>query len=85
MCEEKAEGYAVIGDSGIDVLTVSTTRRAAIVNWLVVNTRISIVNNTTDEQIERLWNEHSGGATVVTVDIRRRFGNAPRPRGPRHD
>ena len=71
MYDEKAEGYAVVYNDKIDVLTVSETRRAAIVNWLVVNRRIPILNSTTDEQIEQLWNEHSGDATVAAVEINR--------------
>lgn len=71
MYDEKAEGYAVIVDDEIDVLTVSETRRAAIVNWLVVNRRVPILNSTTEEQIEHLWNEHSGDAFVAAVEINR--------------
>jgi len=71
MYDEKAEGYAVIYDDEIDVLTVSETRHAAIVNWLIVNRRTPIFNSTTDEQIEQLWNEHGGDATVAAVEINR--------------
>ena len=71
MYDEKAEGYAVILGDEIDVRTVSPTRRAAIVNWLVVNRRVPILNSTTDEQIEQLWNKHGGDATVAAVEINR--------------
>ena len=49
------EGYAITGPSGIDIRTVSDTRRAAIINWLVVQARHMIHATDTDEQIERLW------------------------------
>ncbi len=54
MYDEKEEAYAVIRDDKIDVRTVSESRRAAIVNWLVVACDCPVFNVTTDEEIERL-------------------------------
>lgn len=64
-----AEGHAVVWNGEIDVRTVSESRRAAIVNWLVVNRGVEIMNGTTDEQISLLWTLHGGGAAVVGVEI----------------
>jgi hypothetical protein len=64
----KADGWAVIECIGIDVRSVSPTRRAAIVNWLVTRGRW-ISTSTTDEQIEDYWSEDRGEAEVVQVTV----------------
>ncbi len=69
MYDEREEAYAVIVDEKIDVRTVSETRRAAIVNWLVVNCGCPIFASTTDEQIEEIWKERSGDAFVAAVEV----------------
>lgn len=52
----RAEGWAVISPDGqLDVYTVSPTRRAAIINWLVRERRIMIYQHDSDEKIEALW------------------------------
>lgn len=66
---EKVEGYAVVLDERIDIRTVSETRRAAIVNWLVVNMICPIFNHTTDEQIELIWEQNKGFAEVKEVVV----------------
>ena len=35
--------------------TVSATRRAAIVNWLVTAVQLPVTNDWSDEQIEQVW------------------------------
>ncbi|HXA85768.1 MAG TPA: hypothetical protein VNZ47_11870 [Candidatus Dormibacteraeota bacterium] len=67
--DRKAVGWAVMNPEGIDMRTVSDTRRAAIVNWLVAGCGIFITRFHTDSEIERLWREHCGAseATPVTV------------------
>ena len=71
MYDEKAAAYAVVENEKIDVRTVSETRRAAIVNWLVVSRRIPIFLGTTDEEIEEIWDKFSGDAIVVGVEVSR--------------
>ena len=71
MYDERERAFAVIMDEKIDVRTVSETRRAAIVNWLVVSCGCPVFNFTTDEEIERLWRGHSEGAAVGRVEINR--------------
>ena len=71
MYDEREGAFAVIVGEKIDARTVSETRRAAIVNWLVVSCGVPIFHTTTDAQIENLWNEHGGGATVAAVEISR--------------
>lgn len=49
-----AMGWAVISGN-ILVNTVSETRRAAIVNYLVTKHGMAITNKWTDDDIERCW------------------------------
>lgn len=74
--DEKTEAYAVIADEKIDVCTVSDTRRAALVNWIVVNCGIPLFNWTTDEEIEQIWKERCGNAFVGNVEISRALPDA---------
>lgn len=54
-----AEGWAVTTSNGdIEVSTVSPTRRAAIVNWLVVACSIMIRNSHSDADIEEIWRKN---------------------------
>ena len=65
------QAWAVVSedDGSIYTDTVSSTRRAAIVNWLVVN-GVMIPAMDTDEQIEALWHKHSKGLLCTNVSIR---------------
>lgn len=71
MYDEKERAFAVIVGEKIDVRTVSDTRRAAIVNWLVVDRGCLILRTDTDEQIEHLWKQEQGDAIVASVEISR--------------
>lgn len=51
----ETSGWAVIISDRILVKTVSETRRAAIVNYLMVNHGINVRNDWTDERIEMWW------------------------------
>jgi hypothetical protein len=51
---DRGNGWAVIDDNGIDVKTVSPTRRAAIVNWLVTHGAM-ILTTHSDQDIEDIW------------------------------
>ncbi len=68
----KAYGYAIIEGGEIDVRTVSPTRRAAIVNWLVIHRSKMIYAAATDEEIEKLWELYGGAVTLREVEIIRR-------------
>lgn len=48
-------------------ITVSETRRAAIINWLVNAKGLMIYSHYEDERIERMWDEHAGDAMVRPV------------------
>ena len=61
--------YAVILNNEIDLKTVSPTRRAAIVNWLVVNMLCPIYTTTTDAQVEQMWSDLASGAFVADVMV----------------
>lgn len=63
------KGYAVVQNGIINIKTVSPSRRAAIVNWLIVEHSIRIFQWTTDKDIETLWEHNRGCATVNTVKI----------------
>lgn len=53
---EKVGGWAVLdAKRGILINTVSDTRRAAIVNWLITERNEIVRASTTDEQIETMW------------------------------
>lgn len=66
----EADGWAVIECTGIDVRSISPTRRAAIVNWLVTRRGVGIYHTTTDDQIEGMWTAERGDADVKPVKIR---------------
>lgn len=69
---EKAEGWAVVSKGKILVKTISDTRRAAIVNWLVTEARVLVLATWTDEDIENNWHQANRGDTqtiCTTVSI----------------
>lgn len=61
------EGWGVIDADGLNIRTVSDTRRAAIVNWLVVQLGIVPLRDETDDEIESKWTRFSGDAMVRPV------------------
>lgn len=65
---------AVDADGDINVKTVSGTRRAAIVNWLVVGAGIMVLNHWSDEGIEETFQKQRTRhrVDVVPVTIRTR-------------
>ncbi len=69
MTVKTVEGFAVVQNTVIDIKTVSPTRRAAIVNWIVTRKGAMIYQQTTDEEIEDLWERHRGDACVMQVDV----------------
>ena len=69
----EAEGWAVVENGEINVKTVSPTRRAAIVNWLVVDHDVMITRHTADRTIEAEWlARHPEETDAVPVTIRAR-------------
>lgn len=66
----KADGWAVIKNGKINVRTVSDTRRASLVNWLVTDGGVLVTAAWTDEMIEAAWGRLSpGDAVCTTVNI----------------
>lgn len=63
------EGWGVIDADGLNVNTVSETRRAAVVNWLVVVARTMILDSYSDERIDTIWDAKRGEALVCPVRI----------------
>lgn len=64
-----SRGFAVCTKDGLDMHTVSDTRRAAIVNWLVAAKKHMIFTYDTDAMIEQMWAEAKGSAQVVPVSV----------------
>ena len=64
--------YAVIEDEKIDIRTVSLTRQAAIINWLVTKKKIMIYNSDTIDDIEIYWDRHHGNAKVERISLSRK-------------
>ncbi len=64
-----SHGWAVLTNEGIDMRTVSDTRRAAIVNWLAVSASILMLAWMNDEYIEKLWQEHRGNVRAIPVKV----------------
>ena len=60
-----SKGWAVIENGSINVNTVSSTRRAAIVNWLVVSGRMMVAATADDHMIEQAWNAMKGGRAIA--------------------
>lgn len=65
----KNEAWAVVDGVGINIRTVSPTRRAAIVNWLCTEARLLATNLATDEDIEGMWQANKGNSDVVRVIV----------------
>ncbi len=58
------------------------TTLAVKVNWLVVNYGVRILNETTDQQIDDLWDKYAGDDKIVQVTIHRSlFNRELRPEG----
>ena len=62
-------GWAVIDEDGINIKTVSDTRRAAIVNWLCVKWGLLATTLTTDAAIERAWKARSGDGEAKALEV----------------
>lgn len=62
-------GWAVIENEQINLRSVSPTRRAAIVNFLVTDRGRYISNSTSDHEIEAMFSRDRRGATAVEVTI----------------
>jgi hypothetical protein len=63
------EGWGVVDHGGLNIRTVSDTRRAAIVNWLVTEAMLMISNGHTDDHINALWDASRGEASVRPVRL----------------
>jgi len=75
-------GWAAVEDGKIKVRSISDTRRAAIVNFLITDRQLMIRNSTSDAEIERLWFLHRGQADVEMVTITATLGDHPQPAQP---
>jgi hypothetical protein len=63
--EREAFGWGVTSNKGILVRTISDTRRAAIVNWLMTKGGTMVYRSTPDIEIERWWQELKPSDTEV--------------------
>jgi len=71
MSQNGVVGWAVVEGGQIKLRTVSDTRRAAIVNFLVTDRDRMFFVHTTDEEIEREWWRLKGAAEIEYVTITR--------------
>ncbi len=69
--DDVERGWAVFDDGKMLVATVSQTRRAAIINWLVTERAMIIFNENTDEEIEAAWLSMKITAECCEVNIAR--------------
>lgn len=65
-----ATGFAVCYQGEIVVATVSETKRAAMVNWLVARDGFVITNSWTDKMIEALFTQRFVSYSTVGQEIR---------------
>lgn len=79
MTVREAIGFAAIDGGQINIKTVSDTRRAAMINWLVTERNVMIYNAMTDEHVERLWFHFRGTADIEYVTITRTHGPGEGP------
>lgn len=63
------DAWAITDENGVNIKTVSDTRRAAIVNWLVVHERVLMTTMHDDQQIEAMWLELCGDAMAIPVRV----------------
>jgi hypothetical protein len=66
-----AEAWAVVDCYGTNILqnTISETRRAAIINWLVTVGGVWVRNTTTDQEIEDLWEKRPAHTQVLPITV----------------
>ena len=67
--EMVTKGWAVFDNGQIIVATVSSERRAAIINWLVTERCMMVLNSDTDEKIEQAWQSMKITAECCEVKI----------------
>lgn len=65
----RADGWAIIECVGIDVRSVSPTRRAAIVNWLVTRKGLFVTTSWDDDRIDKAWDALRGEADAFEVIV----------------
>jgi len=65
-----APGWAVVKSNGlIYIKTVSDTRRAAIINWLVTEKQIPIFAYHTDADVEAYWKHYGNYAECRQISV----------------
>lgn len=69
MTETSKVGWATTDTDGIDLKTVSDTRRAAIVNWLGTKGQRQVYSFHTDDYIEEMWRARRDEVGVIQVRV----------------
>jgi len=64
-----SKGWAIEEDGEVDVRTVSPTRIAAIVNWMLVSADLMIMRGATDEWISREFAGYEAARGVHAVEV----------------
>lgn len=68
--EGATSGWAVCIGNTVLVKTVSPTRRAALVNWIVTELKMSVFDTWPDDHIDTLFERQKGSAEIRQVEIR---------------
>lgn len=63
------EGFGVVDHDGLKMRTVSDTRQAAIVNWLVTEANTVVRSYHGEEEINAMWDAKRGEAMVMPVRV----------------
>lgn len=63
------DGWGVVDHDGLNIRSVSDTRRAAIINWLVTQAHQFISSSHDDDHINALWDASRGEAMVRPVRL----------------
>ncbi len=65
----ETQAKAIVVEGKIFIASVAPTRLGAIINWLVAECGVPIFQNTSDGEIETIWERLRGSASVVDVTV----------------
>lgn len=66
---DSTEAYAAVENGEVVVNSISDTRRAAMVNFLIVRRHIMVSNFTTTEEIVDLFTKHRRNAVIRSINV----------------
>lgn len=69
MNDDYKEAWGVVDHNGLNVRTISNSRKAAVINWLVVEAGRFISTSHSDEHINAMWDAERGEASVKPLRV----------------